>query len=151
MKLSIAVYGKSMRRNFPLLRQLSVLVLLLGTAGTSALAEAPYVAAGTSEQPSDLGTVQGVLTFEGRTGVGQMRDAWFAFTLSSPTAVGIAVEQPGVTFDLRVVGSRYADGVLRSTAFSHEPSFEHHVDAGTYLLRTYSDQPTNFTATIKAN
>ncbi|MGN7713472.1 PPC domain-containing protein [Rhizobiales bacterium] len=138
-------------RLLPVLRLLPVVIALLGAADTPAFAESRYVAAGTTEQPADLGKVERVLTFDGRTGEGPMKDAWFAFTLPNATRVKIAVDQPDVTFDLRLVGSRGGDGVLISTAFSREASIEYEVDAGTYLLRTYADTPSSYTATLKAN
>ena len=76
-----------------------------------------------------------------------MKDAWFAFTLANAARIRIAVDQPDVTFDLRVVGSWGVDGVLISTAFSREPSIEYEV----YLLRTYADAPSSYTITIEAN
>lgn len=143
--------GMMQKRLLPVLRLLPVVIALLGAADTPAFAEARYVAAGTTEQPADLGKVERVLTFEGRTGEGPMKDAWFAFTLANAARVRIAVDQPDVTFDLRVVGSRGVDGVLISTAFSREPSIEYEVDAATYLLRTYADNPSSYTITIEAN
>lgn len=138
-------------RLLPVLRLLSVVIALLCPADMPAFAESRYVTAGTTEQPADLGKVEGVLTFEGRTGEGSLNDAWFAFTLSNTARIKIAVDQPDVTFDLRVVGSRGVDGVLISTAFSREPSIEYEVDAATYLLRTYADTPSSYTITIEAN
>lgn len=138
-------------RLLPVLRLLSVVIALLGPAAMPAFAESRYVAAGTADQPADLGEVKDVLTFSGRTGEGSMRDAWFSFTLPSAGHVRIAVDQPDVTFDLRVVGSRGGDGVLISTAFSREPSIEYEVDSGTYLLRTYAGAPSSYTVTLKAN
>lgn len=143
--------GMMQNRLLPVLRLLPVVIALLGAADTPAFAESRYVAAGTTEQPADLGKVERVLTFDGRTGEGPMKDAWFAFTLPNATRVKIAVDQPDVTFDLRLVGSRGGDGVLISTAFSREASIEYEVDAGTYLLRTYADTPSSYTATLKAN
>ncbi|MCZ7451024.1 PPC domain-containing protein [Agrobacterium rhizogenes] len=140
-----------LKRFLPVLRLLSVVIALLGADGIPAFAESRYVAAGTAEQPANLGEVKGVMTFRGQTGEGPMKDAWFAFTLSNATRVRIAVDQPDVTFDLRLVGSRGGDGVLISTAFSREASIEYEVDAGTYLLRTYADTPSSYTATLKAN
>ncbi|MDA5241615.1 hypothetical protein EXN32_20770 [Agrobacterium tumefaciens] len=138
-------------RLLPVLRLLSVVIALLCPADMPAFAESRYVTAGTTEQPADLGKVEGVLTFRGRTGEGPMKDAWFAFTLPNATRVRIAADQPDVTFDLRVVGSLGVDGLLISTAFSHEPSIEYEVNAGTYLLRTYTDNPSSYTITIEAN
>ncbi len=140
-----------LERLLPVLRLLSVVIALLGAAGTPASAESRYVTAGTTEQPADLGKVKGVLTFEGRTGEGPMRDAWFSFTLPSAGRVRIAVDQPDVTFDLRLPGSRGVDGILTSTAFSREASIVYEVDSGTYLLRTYADSPSSYTVSIAAN
>lgn len=92
-----------------------------------------------------------MLTFEGRTGEGPMRDAWFSFTLPSAGRARIAVDQPDVTFDLRLPGSRGVDGILTSTAFSREASIVYEVDSGTYLLRTYADSPSSYTVSIEAN
>lgn len=125
--------GVMPKRLLPVLRLLSVVIALLGPAGMPAFAESRYVAAGTTDQPAYLGKVEGFLTFEGRTGEGPMKDAWFAFTLANAARIRIAVDQPDVTFDLRVVGSRGVDGVLISTAFSREPSIEYEVNAATYL------------------
>ncbi|OAI85853.1 hypothetical protein AYO27_13285 [Rhizobium sp. GHKF11] len=138
-------------RLLPVLRLLSVVTALLGPAGMPVFAESRYVAAGTAEQPTDLGEVKDVLTFSGRTGEGPMRDAWFSFTLPRAGRVRIAVDQPDVTFDLRLPGSRGVDGVVISTAFSREASIEYEVNAGTYLLRTYADTPSSYTVTLKAN
>ena len=147
------LFGEGMmpKRLLPVLRLLSVVIALLGPAGMPTFAESRYVAAVTTDQPAYLGKVEGVLTFEGRTGEGPMKDAWFAFTLPNAARVRIAVDQPDVTFDLRLVGSRGGDGVLISTAFSREASIEYELDAGTYLLRTYADTPSSYTATLKAN
>ncbi|WP_107676559.1 hypothetical protein [Agrobacterium sp. LAD9] len=147
------LFGEGMmpKRLLAILRLLSVVIALLGAADTPAFTESRYVAAGTTDQPAYLGKVEGVLIFEGRTGEGPMKDAWFAFTLANAARIRIAVDQPDVTFDLRVVGSWGVDGVLISTALSHEPSIEYEVDAGTYLLRTYADTPSSYTATLKAN
>ena len=139
------------KRFLPVLRLLSVAITLLGADNIPAFSESRYVAAGTAEQPANLGEVKDVLTFRGRTGEGRMKDAWFTFILSNAGSVRIAVDQPDVTFDLRLVGSRGGNGVLISTAFSREASIEYKVDAGTYLLRTYADAPSSYTATLKAN
>lgn len=136
--------------NVPFLRVLSVVTLLFHITCAAAFAEAP-VAGGTAVKPVDLGKVDGVMTFEGRTGEGPMRDAWFAFTLQSAKRVEIAVDRRDVTVDLRVPGSQGVDGVLRSNAFSREPSIIHDVESGTYLLRTYADAPTDYAITITAN
>ncbi len=143
---------ETMLKSFlPVLRLLSVVIALLGADGIPAFAESRYFAAGTAEQPANLGEVKGVMTFRGQTGEGPMKDAWFAFTLPNATRVRIAIDQPDVTFDLRLVGSRGGDGVLISTAFSREASIEYEVDAGTYILRTYADTPSSYTATLKTN
>ncbi|WP_425668576.1 hypothetical protein [Agrobacterium radiobacter] len=74
-------------RLLPVLSLFSVVIALLCPADMPAFAESRYVTAGTTEQPADLGKVEGVLTFRGRTGEGPMKDAWFAFTLPNATRV----------------------------------------------------------------